>query len=287
MYGALKDVAVIIDGEDPLVDAVQAGVALRLAHHHGAHVKVFEQGGADRLGQLAWIDDLELPPYAGVEICGISHEPPMGRHGLRSPLSELLHEARQSGHWGKRAETNELLQALRCTDLVVAGSPLTSEVGAKPDPEDIVTRVGRPVLIIPRKFAQRRSTERRIGHRVLIAWDASAPSARAVHDAMPFLRQAEEITLLYVDRGHDRTKGRHIIGPIADHLASHDVKVQSEIMPAGEAGASKVILERLGELDINLLVMGAYSRSRLAESWFGGVSEELLHAAQIAILTSH
>ena len=58
-------------------------------------------------------------------------------------------------------------------------------------------------------------------------------------------------------------------------------------MPAGEAGASKVILERLGELDINLLVMGAYSRSRLAESWFGGVSEELLHAAQIAILTSH
>lgn len=198
MSGELKDIGLIIDGEDPLADAVQAGVALRLSHHHGAEVKVFEQGGADRTTQMAWVDDLELPPYAGVEICGMRDQPVSDRHALRSPLSDLLHEARQDGHWTKRAETRELLEALRCTDLIIAGSPLTSEPTGRPDAEDIIERAGRPVLIVPRKFAQRRSNELKIGYRTLIAWNASGPSSRAVHDALPFLRRADEVTLLYV-----------------------------------------------------------------------------------------
>lgn len=287
MCDELKDVGVIIDGDDPLADAVQAGVALRLSHHCGADVRVFEQGGADRLVQLGWVDDLELPSYAGVEICGIRDQPVSDRHALRSPLSELLHEARQDGHWTKRAETRDLLEALRCTDLIIAGSPLTSEPAGRPDAEDIVERAGRPVLIVPRKFAQRRSSELKIGYRVLIAWNASAPSSRAVHDALPFLRRAEEVTLLYVNEGHDRTKARHVVSAIADHLRRHEVKVQPEVMSAMEKKPSRVILDRLSELDINLLVMGAFSRSRLSETWFGGASEDLLHEVGVPILTGH
>jgi nucleotide-binding universal stress UspA family protein len=287
MSGELRDVGVIIDGEDPLADAVQAGVALRLCHHCGADVRVFEQGGADRLVQLGWVDDLELPSYAGVEICGIRDQPVSDRRALRSPLSELLHEARQDGHWTKRAETRDLLEALRCTDLIIAGSPLTSEPAGRPDAEDIIQRAGRPVLIVPRKFAQRRSSELRIGHRVLIAWNASAPSSRTVHDALPFLRRAEEVTLLYVNEGHDRTKARHIVGAIADHLRRHEVKVQPEVMSAADEKPSRVILDRVSELDINLLVMGAFSRSRLSETWFGGASEDLLHEIGVPILTGH
>lgn len=287
MSGEVKDVGVIIDGEDPLADAVQAGVALRLSHHHGAGVRVFEQGGADRLGQLAWVDDLQLPSYAGVEICGIRGQLASDRHALRSPLSELLHEARQEGHWTKRADTRELLEALRCTDLIIAGSPLTLEPAGRPDTEDIVARAGRPVLIVPHKFAQRRSTELKIGYRVLIAWNASAPSSRAVHDALPFLRRAEEITLLYVDEAHNRTTARHIVDAITAHLARHEVKVRPEVMSARDASPSRVILDRVGELDINLLVMGAFSRSRLSETWFGGASEDLLHEVGVPILTGH
>lgn len=287
MCAEIKDVAVVIDGEDPVADVVQAGVALRLSDYYGARIKVFEQGKADRLEQLTWIDGLELPPYAGIEICGIQDQRLRERYGLRSPLSELLHAARLDGGWVKRADANDLLQSLRSADLIVAGLPLTSKPSRKPEAEDIVMTAGRPVLVVPRKFAQRHVRGRTIGHRVLIAWNASAPSARAIHDALPFLRRAEEITLLCVSPDRDQTQARHSVDAMADHLARHDVKAQPDVMTAGGLGPSRVILDRIDELNINLLVMGAFGRSRLAESWFGGVSAELLHAVDIPVLTSH
>lgn len=65
------------------------------------------------------------------------------------------------------------------------------------------------------------------------------------------------------------------------------MKVQSEVMSATDERPSRVILDRVGELDINLLVMGAFSRSRLRETWFGGASEELLHEVRVPVLTGH
>jgi nucleotide-binding universal stress UspA family protein len=121
----------------------------------------------------------------------------------------------------------------------------------------------------------------------LIAWNASAPASRAVHDAMPFLRRAEETTLLYVDDAHDRARARHLVSAIVDHLARHQVEVRAHVMTAADASPAHAILDRIDELGVNLLVMGAFSRSRLREIWFGGASEELLHQVGVPILTCH
>ncbi|MGT2494563.1 hypothetical protein ACU4GD_39305 [Cupriavidus basilensis] len=62
--------------------------------------------------------------------------------------------------------------------------------------ESIVLASGRPVLAIPRvgRF-------KTVGGRVLIAWDGGREAARAIHDALPFLRQAEAVTIAHLHGG--------------------------------------------------------------------------------------
>ena len=59
--------------------------------------------------------------------------------------------------------------------------------------------------------------------RILVAWDGSREAARAVHDALPLLRQAEEVVILIVDA---RKLGPRFFGPqpgagILAHLERH------------------------------------------------------------------
>jgi nucleotide-binding universal stress UspA family protein len=288
MAGEYKDVGVIIDGTDPISDTVQAGVALRLSHHHGACLTVFEQADIEGFERPTLLGDTDETPYAGVEICGLRDAPlRVGRHGLRSSMETLLHETRSSGRWINRVSAADLLEHIRSMDLVVVGSPITVDPGITTHTGDVVARAGRPILVLPRKFARRRPNERQLGHRILIAWNASAESARAVHDALPFLRSAEEVTVLFVNEHRDRIGAQRLVASLAAHLCRHGVKVRPEVMHVADAWPARIILDRLSELDANLLVMGAFSRSRLKEAWFGGVSDELLHAVAIPVLTSH
>lgn len=287
MADTLKDVAVIIDGADHLADTVQAAVALRLSHHHGACLTVFEQGSSDSLQPWQWTEETDDELYAGVEICGVHNAPPIsGRHGSRSSMETLLRETHATGRWITRLRADELLAHIRCMDLVVVGAPIVVNGEVTSEADDIVARAGRPVLVLPRKFARRRANDRQIGHRVLIAWNASAESARAVHDALPFLKCAEEVTLLFVDE-HRQPGAQHSVNALAEHLRRHGVEARPEAMPVADAWPARIILDRVNELNANLLVMGAFSRSRLREVWFGGVSTELLHAVKIPVLTSH
>jgi len=286
MSGELKDIAIILNGDDPLTDSVVAGTTLRLAHHHGATLTGFEFADAEVDGP-SWRDDDDDGPYAAVDFCGLSKPRESERYLRSSAMAELRREARdRGGGWHRGARLNDLVRDIRCTDLVVVGSPLSEGHWRDPDPADIVLTAGRPMLLVPRKFAQRRPSQRLVGHRVLIAWNASAPSARAVHDALPFLRQAEEVTLLFVNQ-KDNEPAQHLLRMIASHLNRHGVHVRTEVTSSGDSTLTQTILTRMAELDINLLVMGAFSRSKLSETWFGGASEELFHQVGIPILTAH
>lgn len=287
MSDEMKDIAVIIDGEDPLADSVSAGIALRLAHHHGAVITVFEQSASQSFEHLLWPADPNDAPYASVEVCGVSDPRSSEQAPWRTPMSQLLREAHADGRWFKSSDSGTLMERLRCADLVIAGSPLAIEGHASHDPLDVIMHAGRPVLVVPRHFAERRNAQRSFGHRALIAWNASAPSARAIHDALPFLRRAEEVTLLFVNERRSKTGAQHLVAALARHLERHGVTVRPDVSPVGDGGAAQSIRDHLAELDIDLLVMGAFSRSRLAEAWFGSVSIDLLQTVTIPVLTSH
>ncbi len=287
MPGELKDIAVIIDGEDPLADAVQASIALRLSFHHGARTTVFEQGRAETFEHLSWSDDLGDSDYSAVDICGIARHSDLTGELETSAMAQLLRYANENGAWFKEARPQALLERLHCTDLVVVGLPATLQHTSMPPVDDVIVKAGRPLLVVPRRFAERRGSDRTIGYHVLIAWNDSAACARTLHDAIPFIRDAAEVTLLYVDEGRNRTHTQHMIAAVSDHLARHGIRARPEIAATKGGGTPQIVLDHIDLLNVDLLVMGAFGRSRLAETLLGSTTKDLLHHIGVPILTSH
>ena len=148
--------------------------------------------------------------------------------------------------------------------------------------EMVVLGIGRPVLVVP--YA---GTFPRLGQRVVVAWDASREAARAVVDAMPFLRNAREVTVLLVN---PEKNGRHGAEPGADialMLARHGVKVNVVSDHAKDIDIGTFMLSRLVDLDADLLVMGAYGHSRLRELVIGGVTRTMFESMTVPVLMSH
>jgi nucleotide-binding universal stress UspA family protein len=174
----------------------------------------------------------------------------------------------------------------RYADLVVLGQLDPEDAQApvnSPPPEDIALSVGRPTLVIP--YVGSYSP---IGHRILVAWDASREATRALNDAIPLLAAAAEVTVLTVDPPVGRTEHGDIPGAdIALHLARHGVKAQVEKTVSGFVGIGDVLLSRASDLGADLLVMGAYGHSRARELVVGGATRTVLRSMMLPVLMSH
>ena len=161
-------------------------------------------------------------------------------------------------------------------DLIVVGHP-GEGLGYLSDEtvQAALLATGTTVLVAPP------SAPETIGRRILVGWNRSIQSGRAVTAAIPFLRRAEKVVLFSVTTGAKR-------GPattdVARRLAWHGVtaavtEVSPDYRPVGE-----VLLAEVQELDADLLVMGAYSHHRLRELILGGVTRDVLPAAEIPVL---
>jgi len=174
-----------------------------------------------------------------------------------------------------------LLDQGRYADLIVVSqdSDLTDlETPVDPRTGVIAISAGRPVLVVPRK-----SAAKSCGKRVLVAWKPSAEAARAVHDALPILQKAEAVTVMRVNP--DRGEPTHNPGfDLATHLARHGVKVTVMPVSAPDQSAGDIIIQKAGELEADLIVMGAYGHSRLRELVFGGATRSLLQAPPVPVL---
>lgn len=134
----------------------------------------------------------------------------------------------------------------------------------------------RPVLVIPQ------TESRPIGKRICIAWNQSVEAARAVAAAMPLLGLADRVTI--VTCGSETRIGPKS-GQLAAYLKYWDIK--SEHVSTKGMDESKEIMATCKSTGSDLLVMGAYSRNRLSELIFGGVTEFMLQRASIPVLMLH
>ncbi|MGA7806446.1 universal stress protein [Bradyrhizobium sp.] len=154
-----------------------------------------------------------------------------------------------------------------------------SLVPVKPDDgqsERIVERLlfesGRPVLMCPELFAAELPV---VFDRVLIAWDHSAPSARAVADALPMLQSAATVSI--VTATDSKTPAQLEAGlSLVAHLAEHGVKASFETIKIDGSSIGKVFEAHVNANAIDLLVMGAYHHSRLNETVWGGATKTVI-----------
>lgn len=135
----------------------------------------------------------------------------------------------------------------------------------------------RPVLVLPQ------NGNSPVGKRISIAWNQSAEAARAVAAAMPLLQRADEVNII--------TAGPEDgLGPKAAQLATYlgfwGVKSERVTAPRA-ADATQALIKGYHDTQSDLLVMGAYSRNRLRQRIFGGVTEFMLHKARIPVLMLH
>jgi nucleotide-binding universal stress UspA family protein len=139
---------------------------------------------------------------------------------------------------------------------------------------------GRPVLVVP--YIQ--STGLRL-ERVMVCWDGSRNAARAVGDAMPFLRRAGNIEVVTME---SRERRNELAGArIAENLARHGLRVELKPIIAPDADVSDMILSHAADSSTDLIVMGGYGHSRVREFVLGGATRGILNAMTVPTLMSH
>ncbi|MBN8962863.1 MAG: universal stress protein [Rhizobiales bacterium] len=148
--------------------------------------------------------------------------------------------------------------------------------------EAALFNTGRPAIVVPYIQSEELKLER-----VLCCWDGGAPAARAVNDALPFLKRAGTVEILNVTRSKDDTSHREIRGmEIANHLARHDVQVEIETTSAPDRSIADVILSHAADKSADLIVMGGYGHSRLREFVLGGVTRDILRSMTVPAFLS-
>jgi nucleotide-binding universal stress UspA family protein len=124
--------------------------------------------------------------------------------------------------------------------------------------------------------------------RVLLGWNGTKESARAVHAALGMLKEADQVNVVLVDPvAGEFDQGEEPGADIAAYLARHGVKVSVDVLASASRNISDVLLQHGADLDAELIVAGAYGHSRLREFLFGGATRDLLANDRFAVLMSH
>jgi nucleotide-binding universal stress UspA family protein len=171
----------------------------------------------------------------------------------------------------------------RFCDLLVIGQGNLETAHLGDLPGSLILSAGRPVLIVPTE-----TSAKHVGRRVMVGWDASAPAARAVNDALPLLAGADEVDILAINPDTGEQTGEPIrCEDIGRHLARHGIKAGTQSITVDDVGVADMLLSRATDQDIDLFVMGAYGHPRWRELVLGGVTAHMLEHMTMPVLMAH
>jgi len=162
-------------------------------------------------------------------------------------------------------------------DLLVVSRPARNGGGvARMFLSAALLRSSRPVLVLPQ------NGKTAVGKNICIAWNQSVEAARAVAAAMPLLLKADTVSI--VSSGSESQ-----FGPSSSQLATY-LKywgIKAERFTRKGKDEQKEVLEMYRASESDLLVMGAYSRSRMSRLVFGGLTQHMLEKASIPVFMLH
>lgn len=284
----LKDILVHLD-EGPR-STTRLKVAVELARRQGAHLTgifVLDIPGSDLFygagmpyagggGMTEMVNTLRADAGSRADALGQQFLEAVRLQGLESEWRVV------------EGDTVDLLALhARYADLTVLGQPNDEDPYKGPSADAVLVNAmlssGRPVLAVPYAGAFEQ-----VGDRVLVAWNASRESTRAVNDALPLLRGARAVTVLAVNPKHG-IEGHGDV-PAADiclHLARHGVKAEAAHTIAKDISEGDALLSYAADLGVDLIVCGGYGHSRAREMVFGGVTRTLLQEMTVPMLLSH
>ena len=138
-----------------------------------------------------------------------------------------------------------------------------------------------PVIVCPGHLPER------VGSRIVVAWDRSLEALHAVRGALPFLKAAESVELTMIDPSVGESGEDDPGADMALLLSRHGVSVEVAQVPSTGLSTSDALRKRIMDIGADMLVMGAYSHSRLREALIGGATRDMLEAPPVPLLMAH
>ena len=177
---------------------------------------------------------------------------------------------------------NEFLtREARAADLVVIGCQRpAAHTYPSFDAAAFLLRAGRPVLMVPNGL------DRLPAARIAVAWKDTREARRVLSDSLPFLHEAEKVFVMQVSEEHDAQPARRSVDDVVKYLLRHRITTSAEVV-VQTGDVTEELLNVVRREQIDLLVAGAYGRTRLGEWVFGGVTRDLLHESPVCCLFSH
>lgn len=194
-----------------------------------------------------------------------------------------------------------LVLAARYADLAVLGQHDPAAPGAPPGGDLaawVLLACARPLLVVPytpREFA--------IGRRILVGWNGSPQSVRALDAALPFLRRADSVIVASFGRSAESAaeSAAESVAESAADLAAESAADSAWLPPYlerqgvdadivhGAAGldVGEGLLSMAAECGADMLVMGGYGHTRVRELLLGGATRTVLRAMTVPVLLAH
>ncbi len=276
-----KTILVHVDGSTR--SAARTDVAARLANTFEAHLI-----GAAATGLAPY-----LMPYSGLDPAMPSIVFPVEElHADAGRVLDLFDQraSRAGVHsFERRCIDDEagvgISMHARYCDLVVISQSAPGEFTPRlrqDFPQYVALTCARPVLVLPAN-----GVADQIGQRVTVAWNGSSNAIRAITSAIPLLQRAQAVSLVVFNPETDGD--HHSDAPGADmalYLARHGIRVEVSCAHAdGDVGDA--LLSFAVDDGADLIVMGAYGRSRMSELLLGGASRTALRSSPLPLWMAH
>lgn len=258
---------------------------LLLVHHDdGQEARLQAALDATRAlgGHLACIDVTPYPVMAGNAVMGFGESVVVfdergSEAKNKAELTDRL--SREDVSWSWADVTGEMatsvLDAADLADLIVLNRALDGypfpnmrEITSR-----IVERTNAAVLAVPEAL------ERFKFDRALVAWDGGQASAAALRAAVPLLALARDVEIFMIREGQTRNEPEQA----ASYLSRYDIHASIKIVDTAEGRVDTVIAKEATSFRADYIVMGAYGRGRLRET-FGGVTKRLLQDSKLPLL---
>jgi nucleotide-binding universal stress UspA family protein len=201
---------------------------------------------------------------------------------FRSALS-MVGDLRWRSEMTAGPPSQHVANEARGVDLILAGAESDGGMfspSSEIDVSDVLMRAGRPVLIVPPG-----ATGLKL-RRALVCWKDSREARRAVVDALPILKGCKRVDVVELVTGRETETAGRRLADIGDWLARHSVEANCFASPL--KGAEDVHLAAIArDLDVDVIVAGAFAHCRLREWAFGGVTRDFLLKVDRCALVSH
>jgi len=237
-------------------------------------------------GHLKCIDVVQLPALVG-DCCNAQADAILlaqareaeaeNRERLEARLS------REGVAWDWTNATGDIAdrvtRAAEMADLIV----LNRELDEAPVPDmhgitsRVVTKARKPVVAMP-PTAERLNV---LG-RAMIAWDGKECAAETMRACVPLLKLASAVHIFAVGEGGAKVDIREA----AAYLSRHGIHASVRVIDHGPATPDALIADEAAAWRADYIVMGAYGRGRLMET-FGGVTKRLLKTAKVPLILGH